>query len=147
MRKLCLAASLAILLGYSSLMAQSGSLALTIKNIYGPDGLTLPNPAHNAHFDSDFEASFNPLNSNIATQLTLMPLISPAAGIVYEFDRSLGVPVRSENQSFGSILTERGETIGKKKLLVGVAYQRFDFQTMDGLDLQNFGTVYHHVAT
>jgi len=128
-------------------MAQNEALALTIKNIYGPNGLTLPNPAHNAHFDSDFEASFNPLNSNIATQLTLLPLISPAAGFVYEFDRSLGVPVRSENQSFGSILTERGETVGKNRFLLGFAYQRFDFQTMDGLDLQNFGTVYHHVAT
>ncbi len=147
MTKLYLATMLAIPLACGTLMAQGGGLALVVKNVYGPTGLQLPNTAHNAHFDSDFEASFGPLNSSIATQLSLLPLVSPTSGFVYEFDRSLGVAVRSESQNFGSILTERGETIGRDKVLVGFAYQHFDFKTIDGLDLQNFGTVYHHVAT
>src|SRR5689334_18424603 len=93
----------------------SSKVGCVIPNAYGPTGLTLPNPFHQAHFDSDFQANFSPLNSAVATELTLLPLASPASGFTYSFEPAAGVYSRSA-QSFGPILAERAETIGRKKL-------------------------------
>ena len=94
--------------------AQNGSqnrkLALIIPNLYGDQGLTLNNPTHFAHFDSDFQANFVPFNTALASQLTSLPIPSPASGFTYTFDKSLGVYTRSA-QSLGPILAERAETI------------------------------------
>src|SRR3954453_2606367 len=89
-------------------------LVFVIPNLYGPNGLTLNNPDHEAHFDSAFQANFGPLVSSIGSPLTSLPLPSPASGFTYTFDKSLGVYTRSA-QSFGPILGERAETIGKEK--------------------------------
>src|SRR5215204_4932193 len=80
-------------------------LAFLIPNLYGPAGLTLPNPTHQAHFDSSFQQNFGPLNTAIASQLTSLPIPSPASGLVYSFDKALGVYTRSA-RSFGPILAE-----------------------------------------
>ena len=56
-------------------------LAFLIPNLFGPTGLTLPNPTHQAHFDSSFQQNFGPLNAAIASQLTSLPIPSPASGI------------------------------------------------------------------
>src|SRR5690242_18689932 len=52
------------------------------------------------------------INSSVATELSNLPLPSPASGLRYAFDPAQGVYVPSV-QSLGPILTERGETIGK----------------------------------
>ena len=64
--------------------------------------------------------------------------------------------VSSEN--LGSVLTERGETIGKHKIFLGFTFQRFAFETVDGVKLNNlpivfqsqdasvFGTADNHLA-
>jgi hypothetical protein len=114
-----------------------------IPNVYGTTGLTLPNNFHRAHFLSDFQSNFTPLNSAIASQLTLLPIASPASGFTYTFDRAAGVFTRSA-QSFGPILTERAETIGRGKIYAGVTYQRFGFDKIDNFDLQNFPAVFTH---
>src|SRR5262249_20436737 len=43
-------------LSTTSVFAQnnSGKLAFLIPSLFGPDGLLLPNPQHQAHFDNDF---------------------------------------------------------------------------------------------
>src|SRR5687768_9091419 len=69
-------------------------LAFLIPNLFGPTGLTLPNPTHQAHFDSSFQANFGPFNTAIASQLTSLPIPSPASGLVYTFDKTLGVYTR-----------------------------------------------------
>jgi hypothetical protein len=121
-------------------------LAFLIPNLYGPNGLLLPNPNHEAHFDSDFQANFGPFNTAIGSQLTSLPLPSPASGFTYTFDPSLGVYTRSA-QSFGPILAERAETIGKEKFFVGFSFQHFGFNSLDGLDLHDIPSVFRHSQT
>src|SRR5579862_4646613 len=120
-----------------------GKLALVLPYIYGPDGLTLANPTHLAHFDASFQQSFLPFNSAIGSQLTTLPIPSPASGFTYSFDKSAGVYTRSAD-SFGPILAERAETIGKDKFFFGFAYQRFHFDKIDGLDLHSIPVVFQH---
>ncbi len=68
-----------------------------------------------------------------------LPLPSPASGFTYSFDSTGGGYVRS-SQSFGPILAERAETIGRNKLAVGVAFQRFVFDEVDGVDIHQIET-------
>lgn len=123
--------------------SNSSKLGCLIPNIYGPNGLTLPNPFHQAHFENAFQANFSPLSAAIATELTLLPLASPASGFTYTFDRASGVYTRSA-QSFGPILAERAETIGKGKFFLGFTYQHFSFDSLDGIDLKKLPAVFRH---
>lgn len=126
--------------------ASPSKLAFLIPDLYGPDGLVLPNPNHKAHFESDFQANFGPFNTAIGTQLTSLPLPSPASGFTYTFDSGLGVYTRSA-ESYGPILAERAETIGKEKFFAGFSYQHFRFSTLDGLDLHQIPSVFRHSQT
>ncbi|MBC8164395.1 MAG: transporter [Bryobacteraceae bacterium] len=123
--------------------ATSKEVGCVIPNLFGVQGLILPNRFHSAHFLSDFQQNFSPLNTAIATQLTLLPIPSLASGFTYTFDRGAGVYTRSA-QSFGPILTERAETIGQKKILFGSTYQRFRFDSLDGQDLKSIPVVFEH---
>ena len=125
---------------------QSRKLAFVIPELYGPEGLTLDNPTHRAHFDSSFRENFSPFNGALASQLTSLPLPSTAAGFTYTYDPTLGIYNRSA-QSFGPILAERAETIGKDKFYVGFSFQHFSFDTMDGLELDRFPVVFTHSPT
>lgn len=128
----------------SSSSGHSGKLAFLIPNLYGPGGLTLPNPLHEAHFDAAFQSNFGPFNSAIASQLTSLPIPSPASGFTYSLDKSLGVVSRSSD-SFGPILAERAETIGKDKFYFGFGFQHFGFNKIDNVQLNNFPAVFEHV--
>lgn len=119
-------------------------LAFLIPNLYGPTGLTLPNQTHQAHFDSSFQQNFGPLNTAIATQLTSLPIPSPASGLVYSFDKSLGVYTRSA-RSFGPILSERADTIGKDKFAFGFSHQSFSFDSVDSLPLSRIPSIFRHI--
>ena len=121
-------------------------LAFLIPDLFGPDGLLLPNPTHEAHFENDFQANFGPFNAAIGSQLTSLPLPSPASGFTYMFDSTLGVYTRSA-QSYGPLLTERAETIGMEKFFAGFSYQHFRFGSLDGIDLNNFPSVFRHSQT
>jgi hypothetical protein len=122
----------------------SNKLAFIIPDLFGPGGLTLPNVSHEAHFNSAFQNNFEPFNTAIASQLTLLPIPSPASGFTYTFDRALGVYSRSA-QSFGPILTERAETIGKNRFALGFSYQHFNYESIDGLDLNKVPAVFQHL--
>src|SRR5579864_2596895 len=124
----------------------SPKLAFVIPQLFGPDGLTLPNPTHEAHFDNAFQNNFGPFNSAIGSQLTSLPLPSPAAGFTYSFDPALGIYTRSA-QSYGPVLAERAGTIGKEKFYAGVSFQHFRFGTLDGVDLRNFASVFKHTQS
>jgi hypothetical protein len=119
-------------------------LAFLIPNLYGPSGLTLPNPTHQAHFDSSFQQNFGPFNTAIASQLTSLPIPSPASGLTYTFDRSLGVYSRSA-RSFGPILAERAETIGKDRFAFGFTHQYFKFDSLDSVPLRRVPSVFLHI--
>ncbi|MFN7924644.1 MAG: hypothetical protein U0Q16_31365 [Bryobacteraceae bacterium] len=126
--------------------ANAGKLSLILPHLFGDHGLVLPNPDHAAHFDSAFRSSFVPFNAALAGQLTSLPIPSPASGFTYSFDQTLGVATRSA-QSFGPILAERSETIGKDKIYFGVGYQFFRFDALDGLDLNRVPAVFNHQPT
>jgi hypothetical protein len=119
-------------------------LAFLIPDLYGPSGLTLPNPTHQAHFDSSFQANFGPFNTAIASQLTSLPIPSPASGLIYTFDKALGVYTRSA-RSFGPILAERAETIGRDKFAFGFSHQNFNFDSIDSVPLRRVSSVFVHI--
>lgn len=76
-------------------------------------------------------------NSIIVGQFTsAIPLPSPASGFTYMFDRAAGVYTRS-TESFGPTLAERAETIGRNRVSLGFAFQRFTFDKVDGISLNN----------
>jgi hypothetical protein len=98
----------------------SGKLTLLIPGLFGPEKLKVDSMAllpdgstHSAHFNSAFQAEFTQFNIALASQLAAIPLPTPASGFTYTFDENLGVFQRS-TQSFGPILTERAETIGRQ---------------------------------
>jgi hypothetical protein len=137
--------------GASSLPAQiyfqqkSGEkLARMIPRLFGPDGIVLPNPFHAAHFESDFIIeSFTPVNTAIGAQIATLPFASPGSGFVYDFNSAVGVYERASD-SFGPVLTERAETIGRRKLYVGFSNQYFSFDKIDGIKLNAFPGVLQH---
>lgn len=124
------------------------SVACTIANVYGPDGLSnggalAAHGSHEGHFADSFLSNLRPLNTSIGSQLGILPLVSPSSGIVFSFDKTLGVSVPTE-YNLGPILSERAGTIGRHKLLVGFSFQGFDFDTLDGLDLKKLPGIYTH---
>jgi len=126
------------------------NLATLFTEIYGPNGLVVDSEAtlpgeqpHSAHFNSSFESDFSQFNTALVSQFVTVPLPSPASGFTYQFDSSLGVFQRT-TQSFGPILAERAETIGAKHVSFGFAAQRFNFDTVEGIDLAKVPAVFTH---
>jgi hypothetical protein len=119
-----------------------------LPNLFGSGGITLannPNFPHFAHFIGSAQETLNQgVGTAIATQLAILPIISPSSGFTFKYDSSAGVFVRSTT-SFGPIYTERAETIGRGKFAFGTSYQRFRFSTLDGINLHNVPAVFTHV--
>lgn len=125
-------------------------LATMFTELFGPNGLvvdslaTLPGEQpHSAHFNSDFQFNFSQFGTALVSQLVSVPLPSPGGGFTYQFDSSLGVFQRT-TQSFGPILAERADTVGARKVTFGFAYQRFNFDSVEGLDLNRIPAVFQH---
>ena len=144
---------LCFLLNVSIASAQTSSnkLGLIFKNIYGPNGLVVDSEAvlapgdagHFAHFNNAFQTSFTAFNTALASQLTAVPLPSPASGFTYQYDAASGAFKRS-TQSFGPILADRAETLGRKKFSFSFNYQRFSFDKIEGTDLKNVPAAFTH---
>jgi hypothetical protein len=83
------------------------------------------------------------MNVALTSQLATVPLPSPASGFTYNFDPDTGTFVRS-TRSFGPILADRGETIGRGKIAFGYTYQFFSFDHLDGLPLSEVPAVFTH---
>jgi hypothetical protein len=133
-----------------NLAAPVTNLATIFNDLYGPRGIVLDSEAtlpgeqsHSAHFNSDFQSNFSQFSTALVSQLVSVPLPSPASGFTYQFDASLGVFQRT-TQSFGPILADRAETIGARRVAFGFAYQRFTFDSVEGVDLQQVPAVFTH---
>ncbi len=87
-------------------------------------------------------STFNFLNEALGTQIGEVPLATPASGFIYSFDKALGVPVLSQ-QSFGPLLAERAETIGKQTAYLAFTYQRYSFSVIDGNNLKNLPILFY----
>ncbi len=148
---------LAAVLGACCLLAtraaaqsQPSSLATLFEDIYGPNGLVLSSDDvqldgtnHAAHFNSAFQSDFRLMNIALTSQLTSVPLPSPASGFTYQFDPATGTFVRS-TRSFGPILSDRAETIGKGRIAFGFSHQFFSFDHLDGVSLSAVPAVFRH---
>jgi hypothetical protein len=126
------------------------TLSTLFEDIFGPSGLvvssdevTVDGTNHAAHFNSAFQSDFRLVNIALTSQLAAVPLPSPASGFTYQFNAETGTFVRSTS-SFGPILTERGETIGRGRLAFGFNYQFFSFDHLDGVSLSAVPAVFTH---
>jgi hypothetical protein len=143
---------LAIFFSTLPLAAQNrpSSLSTLFEDIYGPNGLVLNSDDvqldgtnHAAHFNSAFQSEFRLVNVALTSQLATVPLPSPASGFTYTFDAATGTFTRS-TRSFGPILAERGETIGRGRIAFGYSYQFFSYDALDGLRLAGIPAVFTH---
>jgi hypothetical protein len=128
--------------------SQSAKLGCVITQEYGTgaafEDILYRVGGHPFHFVSDFSATLKPLTTDIGRQANLLPLASPSSGVVLVYDQSAKAFVTSGDNSLGPILGERAETIGRHRLFVGFSYQFFDFDRLDGINLQNFPAVLTH---
>ena len=77
----------------------------------------------------------NALNASIASALSIVPLASPASGVIFKTDSS-GTPVPASG-TLGTIFTERAETIGKNHFYIGITHQDFHFTEFNGESLNS----------
>lgn len=136
--------------GAAAAQTQPPNLALLFEDIYGPNGLVvasqevlLDGNTHAAHFNSAFQSDFRLVNIALTSQLAGIPVPSPASGFTYRFDSATGTFVRSTS-SFGPILTDRADTIGRGRVAFGFNYQFFSFDQLDGVSLTAVPAVFRH---
>ena len=108
----------------------------------GNDATTaiITNPANYSVAQSFVQVN-SALNASIATALSIIPLSSPASGVIVKTDPATGaeLPVSS---TLGPIFTERAETIGKGKFYVGFSHQDFHFTRFNGNSLNSLSILY-----
>jgi hypothetical protein len=125
---------------------RSSDLVCIVPQVYGPGGLVgvdnggplTATEFHEVHFQASSINSFGPINSEIGVQLSQVPLASPVSGFIFANG------VMQEATSFGPVLADRAETLGKRRIFVGASYEYFDFDKADGVDLKSFGAVFNH---
>ena len=108
----------------------------------GPNfGATVTTPS-NYSTATSFAHLVTALNVNIATALAVIPLSSPASGVIHRVDPQTQAEL-PESSTLGTIFTERAETIGKRKFYVGVSHQDFHFTHFNGISLNNLSVLYN----
>ena len=83
----------------------------------------------------------NALNASIATALSIIPLSSPASGVITRVDPATGADLPVSG-TLGPIFTERAETIGKGKFYIGFSHQDFHFTKFNGTSLNALSILY-----
>lgn len=98
----------------------------------------------NAAFKT-YNGGLSGFSPTLAAQLNQLPLATAITGSGLVIG-STGIPTAA-TESLGSILTERGSTLGKPgKFYVSFNYQRFQFSSLGGADLKKFTTVFSNPA-
>jgi hypothetical protein len=125
---------------------RSSDLVCIVPQVYGAGGLVGTDNGgpltstmfHEVHFQASSINSFGPINAEIGVQLSQVPLASPVSGFIFANG------VMQEATSFGPVLADRAETLGKRRIFVGASYEYFDFDKADGVNLKSFGAVFQH---
>ncbi len=126
--------------------ATSDKLICLIPQVYGVNGLPVEltqqagAPVNNA-FQNVLPDSLGPLNSSIARESAVLPLASPSSGLTFSWNAAAKAMVPSTD-SYGPILGERADTIGKYRVFLGFSYQHFKFGDLDGVNLKNLPSVF-----
>lgn len=136
--------------GTAHAQGRPATLSTLFEDIFGPRGLVLNSndvqldgTNHAAHFNSAFQSEFRLMNVALTSQLATVPLPSPASGFTYTFDAGTGTFVRS-TRSFGPILTDRGETVGRGRIAFGYTFQFFSYDHLDGVSLASVPAAFTH---
>jgi hypothetical protein len=98
-------------------------------------------PTSNFQVDTSIVKVNNAVNSSIATALGVVPLASPASGVIFQTDPQTGVDLPATS-TLGPVFTERAETIGKGRWYIGVSHEDFHFTSLDGHPLNNLQVLY-----
>jgi hypothetical protein len=125
---------------------RSSDLVCVVPQVYGPGGLVgvdnggplTATKFHEVHFQASSINSFSPINAEIGVQLSQVPLAAPVSGFIFANG------VMQEATSFGPVLADRAETLGKRRIFVGASYEYFDFDKADSVNLRSFGAVFQH---
>jgi Putative MetA-pathway of phenol degradation len=127
--------------------SQNSKLACVLPLEYGTGGafnnVLAPIGGHPFHYESDFATTLKPLTADIGRQANLLPLASPSSGVVLVYDPTLKTLVTGTD-SLGPVLGERAETVGRHHLFLGMSYQFFNFDKLDGVNLSNFPAIFTH---
>lgn len=89
--------------------------------------------AQNAQSNATIQSLSAAVNSSIGTQLTQLPVPSASVGTVSL--QASGNPFGVPFDNLGPILTDRPDTVGKHRLFVGFSYQHFNFNAINGINL------------
>jgi len=86
------------------------------------------------------------LSSTLVAQLSQLPLTTAfsEAGLIGNRTGLIFTPtggIAASTESLGTILTQRGETIGRHKFLVSFNFQHLGFDSVDGISLKHLNTV------
>jgi hypothetical protein len=123
----------------------SDKMVCVIPQVYGPNGLVVINTHAQvlgvSPFQNGLPQTLSPLNASIARQTALLPLASPSSGITFAWDAASKVFTASTD-SYGPILGERADTIGKYRIYIGFGYQYFKFDSHDGISLKTLPAVF-----
>jgi hypothetical protein len=126
------------------------SMACVVPQVYGPDGLTFPTQptpflgGQLINAGAGFSNFVLPLQS-VGTELALRSITSPASGVLFTFDKTLGTITQS-TESYGPILAERAETVGRHRVFLAATYDFRDFSSLDGVSLKHLPVALPHVA-
>ena len=113
----------------------SSSSVLGQCNTTAPSNLINLIPNH-LNLTSGSANTFSFLNEAIGSQVSDLPLATPASGVIYTYNPQNNVSVPS-NETFGPILTQRAETIGRHKYYLAFTYQYFRFEDIDKVGLKD----------
>jgi hypothetical protein len=132
---------------YNSSGRAIGVLPQAVPNVYAfGANVSLANvgatlPASNFQVDTSIIKINNAVNSSVATALGVIPLASPASGVIFKTDPETGVDLPATS-TLGPVFTERAETIGKRKWYIGVTHQDFHFTSLNGQSLNGLNVLY-----
>jgi hypothetical protein len=124
----------------AGLPAPSASLACLTEVSLTPAGFSRPLPVQPAASTTFSPNTLTFLSGDIGAEVSQIPLASPASGIIYANNPVTQLPERL-NQSFGPILTQRAQTIGRHNWYFATTYQYFLLQDIDSQALKNTGAV------
>ena len=95
-------------------------------------------PAYTAAASGN-QSALGAVGATMATQLSQLPIATAASAATTVWDPNIATYRTVED--VGPIMTQRGDTIGKHKFLVSFSYQRFAFDSIDGIDLTHINVV------
>jgi hypothetical protein len=120
---------------FPNIYAYNGASTVELTNPSSTTPLFSPANFTTSSSTRSFAGLASSLNASFATALSVIPLASPASGVIVKYDPATGadLPV---NGTLGPIFTERGETIGKHRFYVGLSNQDFQFRSFNGQTLR-----------